>query len=207
MSKVSSKGILWEVLAPVVRWPLRSAGRLVAVVVALVLVLFVSARLSGGDGGDAVASPAVTASTSTAAETPTASPTPTSSTSQSPTPRPSVSPTPTAPAVPAVAVKTASTFLTAWARPTVPQAQWYAAVKPLATPDLAQGLAVTDPRNVPASKVKGALEPREVSPNLTAPTRAVLVADTDGGQMAVTVVLVGKAWLVQSIAPFEQDEA
>jgi len=81
-------------------------------------------------------------------------------------------------------------------------------LKPLSTQDLAKGLAVTDPRNVPASKVTGQLSPVEVSPTLQAPTRAVLVADTDAGPMAVTVTKATSTWQVQAIAPAEvSDEA
>lgn len=151
---------------------------------------------------DAAAGPGVP----TPSGVPTSSPVPSSPTVESPSsptvPDPTTSPSTAA--LPVVAITTATTFLTAWARPTTPQPQWFAAVKPLATPDLAKGLAVTDPRNVPASKVTGKLEVREASPNLTAPTRAVLVATTDGGPIAVTIVVSGKSWLVQSVAPYEQ---
>lgn len=205
MSSVSSRGILWEVLAPIVRWPLQSPARFFTVLGVAVVVLFTGARLSGGTGSNEASTgqPSSTPTGSSVTSSPSSSASEPSSSSPSSTSSSSPSASASSPTLPAAASKTASSFLTAWARPTVAQAAWLAAVKPLATPELAKGLAMTDPRNVPATKVTGALSPREVSPNLTAPTRAVFVGETDAGPMGVTVVKSGAAWLVQSIAPYE----
>lgn len=202
MSRVTSRGILWEVLAPVIRWPLRSPTRLAAVVGGVLLAMVLSARL--GAGGDPAPSPSPSPSVSAASSSATPSSTP--QVTSSPSSTPGSSSTPTAAALPPAAASVAQSFLAAWARPDVAQPAWFAALKPLSTPDLAAGLARTDPRNVPALTVTGDFEPREVSPNLTAPTRAVLVADTTTGQIAVTVVLQGETWLVQQIAPYEDHE-
>lgn len=206
MSSLSSKGILWEVLAPIVRWPLRSPARFYTVVGVALVVLFAGARLS--DGGGSASATEVPSATPTQSESSTPTSTPASPTSTatatSSSAAPSASATTTA--LPPAASTAATTFLKTWARPTLPQSQWLAAVKPLATPDLAKGLAVTDPRNIPANQVTGGLSPREVSPNFTAPTRVVFVGETNAGAMAVTVVKGKAGWLVQSIAPSDEDE-
>lgn len=202
MSRVTSRGILWEVLAPVIRWPLRSPTRLAAVVGGVLLVMVLSARLGAGGDPAPSPSPSPSVSASSSSATPSTPPPVTSS----PASTPGASTPPPAAALPPAASSVAQSFLTAWARPEVAQPAWFAALKPLSTADLAAGLAQTDPRNVPALTLTGDLEPREVSPNLAAPTRAVLVADTTTGQIAVTVVLQGKAWLVQQIAPYQDHE-
>ncbi len=205
MSRVTSRGILWEVLAPVIRWPLRSPARLATVVGAVFLVLVLSARLGSGDtpmSPDPSQSPSTSGSSTLVQSSPSSSAVPSSTVVGTPV----ASPTAAAVALPPAASAAATSFLTAWARPNVAQADWFAALKPLSTPDLGAGLARTDPRNVPVLTVTGDFEAREVSPNLAAPTRAVLVADTTTGLIAVTVVLQGKAWLVQQIAPYEDHE-
>lgn len=65
MSSMSSRGVLWEVVRPVLAWPLRSPLRLGLVVAALVVALVVVAQVGGRGQGDpdqlagATASPTV----------------------------------------------------------------------------------------------------------------------------------------------------
>jgi hypothetical protein len=205
MSRPTSRGILWEVLSPVIRWPLHSPTRFVAVIAAVIAAIFLASTVGGSSPVPTVGAAEVRtrASSGSAPPSPSSS-VPTSPPSGSPS---SGAPTATPDPVPPPAAKVAASFLAAWARPSAARQAWYAALRPMATADLAKGLAAADPRNVPASKVTGALRAREVSPNLTAPTRAVLVADTNAGPIAVTVTLSGTTWLVQGIAPDEQGGA
>lgn len=206
MSRPTSRGILWEVLAPVVRWPLYSPARLLTVLAVVAAVVLVLPRVAGPGEGPPAASPAASATASPGSSPGDQRDSPDGPSPSTTTPAPGGSSSPPGPDLPAAATTAATTFLTSWARPAVPQRSWYAALAPLATPDLAQGLAVTDPRNVPATRVTGPLEPEEVSPNLTAPTSVVFVAATDAGAVAVTVTLTGSAWLVAHVAPAERDD-
>lgn len=48
MRKTSSSSVVWQVVAPVVRWPLWSPARLAMVLAAVVAVCFVLSALHGG---------------------------------------------------------------------------------------------------------------------------------------------------------------
>lgn len=68
--RTGSKTVLWEVIAPVARWPMRSPRRLLATTLVLVVGLVLSARLGDSQGSPAAApagsSAPITTGTSTA---------------------------------------------------------------------------------------------------------------------------------------------
>lgn len=184
------------------RWPLWSWRNLTVTVVAVLILFTGLGRLANGEpsaskgpasGGRAVAP---TGESTVAAPT---APVPSPSTATTaPTTQPSTrgvtsngSPSTTAAPTP-VAVE----FTRAWTRTTVDQAAWLAALKPFVTSDYFSVLSTVDPARVPASRVVDA--GRELS---SSGERATVQVGTDGGTMAVTLVLRDRVWLVSDIEP------
>ncbi|MGY1634285.1 hypothetical protein ACI784_21510 [Geodermatophilus sp. SYSU D01186] len=99
------------------------------------------------------------------------------------------------------ALDAASAAVTAFARPTLDPAQWWAELQPLLSPAAATAYEGTDPAAVPASAVTG---PPQPTPAVSAYLSTVLVP-TDAGEYAVLLVREGDGapWLVERITPVE----
>lgn len=182
-----------------VAWTLHSPRRLFAVGAAgVVLVSIVGSCTSGHSGRTAPPS-----STSVVRVTPstvrvTAPPLP-------PPPHPATTPAtvgtvtvprPAEPSNPPAGVtKTAVAFVTAWARPTLTQAQWFAGVKPWATAGLNAGLKYTLPANVPYHRVLGVIAASGDSGGGQVEIRC------DTGNVAVIVTLEAGKFKVADIEP------
>lgn len=59
MGKSSSSGVVWQVVAPVVRWPLWSPARLGLVLAAIVAACLALSLVNGDDVGAATPAPSV----------------------------------------------------------------------------------------------------------------------------------------------------
>lgn len=209
-----TSGLLWEVIAPWVRWPLHSPRRLFTIVTVIVLAF-------AGWHALAAATPRA-ASTSSAAGleagerggsstggsfTPTAG-RPTSASaigaaSAAPTTAtPAQTATPAGkgatPEVPAGSGEAAEGFVTAWARPSLTTEQWLAGVRGYVAPTLQQALSYTDPAKIPASHVTGPSRMVHVVPDGTA---ASFDIPTNAGPVRVGVALLTGRWLVTDIVP------
>lgn len=94
-------------------------------------------------------------------------------------------------------VPTAVAFVTAWAKPSLPQTQWLAGVN-AAHPDesFAQALGTTDPKTVPATKVVGAPKVLEQSAS-----EARVQVGTDGPTVIVVLTWGDNVWSVSNILP------
>lgn len=196
----SNSGVIWHVIAPWVRWPLRSPARLAMVLVGMTLVVIVASNVTHrGDSADAV--PAVTPASDTGT---TASPLGRTSTSTSTSTAPAPSSATTAAGQPeategAPAGNTpetvASEFVTLWARPDVTQPSWSQALRPMATQAYGQQLITVLPVNVPARSVTGA------SPAAVAGTQASVVVTTNVGTVRVALTEAAEGWRVDSVSP------
>lgn len=178
--RTTTKGILWEVVAPVARWPVRSPLRLCMVTAAIVLLLVAVAHLTGGDANttSAVSAERHTVATATSG----------SSTSSA-----------SSVAVPSnQSLSTqARKFVVAWARPRLSQAAWWHGIlagRPAMT--FAQALSQTDPSTIPATKVTG---PARVLS--TTPTLVSVRVPTDAGDVMVVLAPTGGRWLVTNLLP------
>lgn len=202
---------MWDVLAPIIRWPLYSPARFITVVVVtLVAVVLIGEVNEGRDASVAAAdSPSSTGQIS-----------PWPSTSPGTTPTDAVTtPSGTVPAVDdaiatdelsvdpaeddpsAAAADAAAAFVAAWARPDLAPEAWEAGVRPLATAELwSSGLSLTDPSRAPEVAVRG--EPRQVAMNAE---EGVFDVPTTGAWVRVHVVRTpGETdWLVSSVEPAE----
>ena len=216
-SRRQTQGVLWDVVAPWVRWPLYSPRRLFGVVAALVLAIVLWQALSEASTGTESSStstgvPAAApggSSTTPSATDPAVSPSAVTSPAGalatrpvSPAPEPTGpatgTPGPAVPAVPSGAQEAASGFVTAWARPSVPAQQWLAGVQGYLAPELERSMSYTDPTRIPASKVIGAARMVHLLPDATG---ASFEVPTDAGAMRVEVVLVEGRWLASDVAP------
>ncbi len=163
-----------------VQWAFRSPGRLagvVAVLLALVVALSLAARQGEQDAAAREGGRAT----------------------------PSASPTAAAGALPPAGpfVETAVRFVRAWAvlpAGTTPQ-QWRAGLAPLVTADLARGLALTDPRDLPGAVPAG--EP--VLKFLAASSALVEVPLADASSVLVTVVDEPTGRRVSDVQPTQGD--
>lgn len=95
--------------------------------------------------------------------------------------------------LPAPVAQAAVTFVTDYARPSLPEPKWYGALKPLATPDLDNVLADQQPWSVTAHKVTG---PATGSVN---GSTATVTVPTDTGAVYVTLEANGSSWLVSDV--------
>ncbi|RFU22989.1 hypothetical protein [Geodermatophilus marinus] len=97
------------------------------------------------------------------------------------------------------ALEAARTAVTAFARPRLDPATWWAGLAPLLSPSAAVAFEGTDPAEVPASAVTG---PPRAAADDTAYLATVLVP-TDTGDLAVLLVRegAGAPWLVERITP------
>ena len=184
---------MWsEILRPILRWPLRSPLRLLASVAAALVLIFGLGSLNRQDDDTR---PAAQTTSSTQTRPQGAGPS-----GQSTAGGASLldEDEEEAPEPPAIAAQRAAAFLTAWARPAIPAEQWRADLAPFADPLLAQGLALTDPVNVPASRVE------DSGKLVRAATRSALYDfATDAGTVRVTMTSDGIAWWVSEVTPQE----
>jgi len=93
--------------------------------------------------------------------------------------------------------------MTAFARPDLPEKQWWAALEPLLTAEGAQFYSFVDPANIPARKVTG--------PAVIVNEESAYVTDvdipTDAGvyRLVITRPHGAAPWLVSRIAPKESE--
>lgn len=223
---VGNQAVLWEAIAPVVRWPLYSPRRFGLSVAALVLGLLLWASVAG-DGSPTAEQPGLpssssstfaSSSTSTASGTSPSTSSSTASSSSTSTqdvaadgdlddegwvPVSSAPPAPVDPAsakTDAAIVKQATAAAAAFARTpaTITASAWWARVKPHLTTQAQQDYAGVDPRNIPFTKVTtgSMLAPGEGDQHLV---RVVGVV-TDKGTVTVTMAREGDGWKVSSLA-------
>lgn len=208
-SRSNNRQVLGEVARPLLAWPLRSRGRLVAVVVAAIAALwFASSTLSGSAGS----TPASTSTSSAAATSDALSTTDTSSSEPAPiTDEPKESSTSSATSsaspvtAPPAAIDTARRFMGAWLHTNgVAADKWRAGMAPYITPNLKSGFDSADPGRVPATKITGAIKANPVAADEDA---FGLIVPTDGGPMSVGMVASNGQWLVSMIEPASEGSA
>ncbi|WP_166843984.1 hypothetical protein [Isoptericola sp. BMS4] len=210
---------MWQLIAPVVRWPLYSPTRLVSVVVAVLVVTFVAGELNGDDVTPSAEVPTATASAPAATATPGAAPSGETAPAATPvdpeltasTPATAgtgteeaggatdaLSDDPAADNPSAAAADAAAAFVAAWARPDLGAAAWGRQVRPLVTVEMWDGgLAETDPARTPDTAVAG--EPVQVAIN--AEEGIFDVPTTSGAWIRVTVARDGEGepWLASRV--------
>lgn len=190
----SNKAVLWDVLAPVVRWPLRSRTRAALVAVAVVAVVVMGTRLSATgstDGSEAAATPSQTSSESSAAES-SATPPETDSSSTSDEAEEEDGATPTT--APRKALDLGRMFGEAWGNTKgVTADQWRSRLIPLADPYLAQNLAAMYPGS--PSTVKS------VKSTTWDETGGVVTVETSSGSLDLELVTDHEGYLVSIITP------
>ncbi|AWN32602.1 hypothetical protein [Streptomyces sp. NEAU-S7GS2] len=172
-----------EQIRTVLRWPLYSPRRLVAVLVAVVVLLCVINSVNNSSPKK----PTADAKPSPAAPAP-SSPAPSSSPPAAPSASPDLG----------VAVDVSKAFVSSWASHDK-KADWLKALKPLCTERLAAKLSTTDPSRIEAKKVRGA---RVTDTGGGALTSAAV--ETDAGPVTVGLVWTGVHWLVRDIEPGAQ---
>jgi hypothetical protein len=189
---------MWEVLAPIVRWPLYSPARFIAVVVVALAAVFVV-----GEVNDDASPPAAAVSASPTANpedaSPSSSTTSTDAVSEDSAATDELSVDPADDDPSAAAADAAAAFVAAWARPDLEAKAWAAGVRPLATSELwSTGLKLTDPSSTPEVTVRG--EPRQVAMNAE---EGVLDVPTTGAWVRVHVVPAPAEgeWLVSRVEP------
>jgi len=96
-------------------------------------------------------------------------------------------------------VTAAVRFVQQWARikPGESPAQWRARVDPVATPDLAAALELTDPTSLPDAVPSGEPDVRFVSQS----SALIAVPLSDGSEVLVTVVNQGQQWRASDVQP------
>jgi hypothetical protein len=101
------------------------------------------------------------------------------------------------------AVQAALAFTRVWAsKPASDTAdEWRAALRPLATPELARGLAITDPSTLPGGGPSGRATVRFVATS----SALIEVPLSSGSSVLVTVVVVGGRWLASDVQPATGD--
>jgi hypothetical protein len=97
--------------------------------------------------------------------------------------------------LPVGAEQTAVQFVSEWARPGVAEAQWFAALQPLAAPTYDGALENEEPWSVPAHRVTGSPAGRGDAHG------ASVTVPTDAGPEVVTLVHQGSTWLVTDVEP------
>lgn len=196
----SSRSILWEVAAPVVRWPMRSPVRLGGTLAALLVVLWIFSHVGGGQGSASAASTSVSLSTSMASAT---SPVAASSTSVSPSGSASTpAPGPTAATGGPVSVSLAQTRMTAFMEAWVATkgktaAQWRKGMERYEDEALRAGMRYASPSRVPAHKLTGQVKTSIVQGG----QGATGLVPTDAGTMFVSAVSDGSTWWVVDVEP------
>lgn len=179
MRTTTTRGLLWEMLLPLIRWPMRSPWRLAGVLVGAVVLIAIVARLSSTPNESVDTSPAAASTT----EAPSA------------TPMPSTEPSVEASSQELRAI--AKEFVAAWAHPERTADEWWQGLQGIPLDEsLAQALGQTDPATIPATAVTG--RPMVVS---TAATDAQVWVRTDGPTVLVVLVRHDAGWQVANILP------
>ncbi|MCK9795222.1 hypothetical protein M1843_15840 [Isoptericola sp. 4D.3] len=196
---------MWEVLAPIVRWPLYSPLRFIAVVVGVLVAVFLVGEVNDEGAAPAAAvvvsatPEAVPGSPSSTSSGETSSPSTTAGEAASADATDDLSVDPAADNPGAAAADAAAAFVAAWARPDLDPEAWAGNVRPLVTSDLwTTGLSMTDPASTPEVTVRG--EPRQIAINAE---EAVFDVPTTGDWVRVHAVPGpdGATWLVSSVEP------
>lgn len=178
MATTTTRGLLWEMLAPVLRWPLYSPRRLVGTILAAVLLLAVVTRLGGGPAGDG---PAAVRDSVTGSVT---------------SPSPGAASAPSVVVAPAVV---ATRFVTAWAKPRLTIADWYDGILAAGVDEgLAQVLGQTDPTTIPATRIIG---PATVIAEGDETAQVTIRTDGPTVLVALTRPAEGSGWVVSNILP------
>lgn len=211
--RMSNRGVLWEVVAPVARWPLYSPLRLGALVGVLLVALMLLGRVNGGGGAPLTAAVPSTSPAQPAAATGTPEPEQGSSTSTTPS-----SSTPEVPteqvAPPPVTGKAAQSltapeakdvgnrFMRAWVDKGKPADEWRKALRPLVAPSLADQYAGVTPEAVPARRVTGPVQVVSASEEGDV---VELRAPTDAGpvRLGVSSDRAGR-WVVVTVEPADE---
>jgi hypothetical protein len=188
--KTTTKGVVWDVIAPAVRWPLYSTRRLAGVLVAVLVAVVIASNI----GSSAEPRGSEPGESATAVNTPR---------SGAPSPLPSLSTALTSSAADAddetAAGTTATAFVRAWARPDLDQLTWWEGINETADEAFSQALGSTDPDNIPATKVTGTPTVRLIE------GRAEVTVKTDGPTVLVVLVLDETgAWRVANLLPTNQ---
>ena len=97
------------------------------------------------------------------------------------------------------AIEGATNFVIAWARPALPQPEWFAGIKPFTSPDTVESFASVDPRNVPSTAVTGKAQIEAIGP-----LSASVIVPTNGGNMRV---VLDSDWKASYIEPVSQPGA
>ena len=105
---------------------------------------------------------------------------------------------PADPAVPSGSAEAAQGFVTAWARPELPAAQWLSGVRGYVVPELERSMSYTDPAQIDATTVTG--PPRRVH-LLPDGSVASFEVPTDAGTTRVELALVKGRWLATDFVP------
>jgi hypothetical protein len=191
---------MWEVLAPIVRWPLYSPARFAAVVIGALVAVLIAGEINDGSGPHATTSrpaPSIVVPQHSTPPPSTGSATASSGDASAATEQLSVDPADGNPS--AAAADTAAAFVAAWARPDLDADEWTAGVRPLVTTELwSTGLSMTDPASTPAVTVRG--EPRQVGMNAE---EAVFDVPTSGARVRIHLTRGADegAWLVSGVEP------
>lgn len=208
---------MWQMFKPVIRWPLYSPARLLAVVVGLVVVMMTTSQCGNPSSGPA-ASPSTGTPTATASvePTPTPSPTPKALPGEVGTVDPESVPFDmrfdTGPvdgveaAVDMAAMDSAVAYVTAWSHPELAADQWLAGLAPYVTARHYEQLKTVDPANVAALTVTG--EPLTDDPGgqiKDSATWWVPVTGSDSYRFIAVFLIVDPAghWLVDSAKPVQ----
>jgi hypothetical protein len=175
----TTRGLLWELLAPIVRWPMYSPKRLVAVLVGLTVAVFVIGKVSS----DPLSVAQTAASSISPTVSSTVSPAATSSTEAS-------DPVPTSDAL-----QVARAFVKAWAQPQLSPNAWWRQVSRYTDEGFGQALGSTNPAQVPATRLRSV---RLVSQE---GDRAEVNVRTDGPTVRVLLVKDDSRWQVVNLLP------
>ncbi|MCL1871368.1 MAG: hypothetical protein FWF90_13275 [Promicromonosporaceae bacterium] len=191
---------MWEVFGPIIRWPLYSPRRFLAVAAVALVAVFLIGSVNGHGGpgtGSASPTPPVSAGSWASGAPSSSSANPVAGGLAAASDDLSVDPAAGDPT--AAAADAAAAFVAAWARPDRSQAAWAAGVRPLVTHALwTTGLSLTEPSSTPAETVAG--EPRQVA--VTA-HEDVFDVPTTGAWVRVHLVPgpAAGAWLVSTVEP------
>lgn len=207
---------MWNLIKPVVRWPLRSPLRLLGVVVVIAALILTVGALRKSDA------PA-TATVTTAAPSTTPTPTPSKTASMWDTPTPSPSPllpgqtdpgadvdsfegrdegvagldAGSAELVAMAAADAAVAYVTAWAHPDRTQTDWLAGLAPYVTARHYEELKTVDPANTANIQVTGPPIERAMYRD-----SASLIVPTTGDYISVYLIVdPAGIWLVTNAEP------
>lgn len=192
----TTRGVLWEVLAPVVRWPMYSPMRFGLVLVAVLTALLVVGELTSDGSGDPPAASASPGSADTSSE-----PSTESGTGNTNEPSPHAS-EPTHAGTERAVGTLARRFVAAYLESKDPRPAWLARLRGMATPELGRSLGTVDRANVAELGRRVVdVEVRGMSA-----TAAAAVVKTDVGELTVEIAHSGQEWQVVRVVPTDPGE-